>query len=184
MIISTTICVNDLVYQFFKVVDFALPFLLRLLTVLETSHVVVGAAIATAIPNPIISIPLALASHFVLDKVPHWNPHLNTELKKYGKVTKNSTRIVIADVLLSLILGFYIASLALPDTAHATTILLACFVSVLPDLVEVPYFFFNWRNELIIKWIAFQKSIQVDTTPLPGLLTQAITILAAFLWIR
>ena len=182
--IRIAIKVNALVYQFFKVVDFALLFLLRLLTVLETPHVVVGAAIATAIPNPIISIPLALASHFVLDKVPHWNPHLNTELKKYGKVTQKSTRIVIADVALSLILGFYIASLALPDTAHATTILLACFVSVLPDVIEVPYFFFNWRSEFIKKWIAFQKSIQVDTAPLPGLLSQVITILAAFLWIR
>ena len=151
---------------------------------LETPHVVIGAAIATAIPNPLISIPLAFASHFILDKVPHWNPHLNTELNKYGKVTKKSTRIVIADVLLALVLGFYIASLALPDTAHTTTILLACLASVLPDLIEIPYFFFNWKSEFIKKWITFQKSIQVDATPLPGLLTQVITILAAFLWIR
>ena len=100
---------------------------------LETPHVVVGAAIAYHVPNPLIAIPLAFASHFVLEKVPHWNPHLNTELKKYGKVTSQSTKIVIADVTLSLIAGFYIASLVLPNYAHAATILLACFASVLPD---------------------------------------------------
>ena len=48
---------------------------------LETPHVAVGAAIAASIPNPLIAIPLAFASHFALELVPHWNPHLNTELK-------------------------------------------------------------------------------------------------------
>jgi hypothetical protein len=36
---------------------------------------------------------------------------------------------------------------------------------------------------LIKSWIAFQKSLQVDATLLPGLITQIITILAAFWWI-
>ena len=151
---------------------------------LETPHVVVGAAIATAIPNPLISIPLALASHFVLDRVPHWNPHLNTELKKFGKITTQTRTIVIMDVILSLTLGFYIASLALPNTAHAMTILFASFAAVLPDVIEVPYFFFGLKTKFIKNWIKFQKSIQVDTTPIPGLLTQVVTILAAFLWMR
>jgi len=63
--------------------------------VLETPHVVVAAAIAVNVANPALAIPLALGSHFVLEKVPHWNPHLNTELKKFGKVSAQSTNIVI-----------------------------------------------------------------------------------------
>ena len=151
---------------------------------LETPHVVLGAAIATKIPNPWIAIPLAFASHFVLEKVPHWNPHINTEIKKYGHVTTKSTIIIVIDSTLALAVGSYVAWLALPNTAHAATILLASLASVMPDLIEAPYFFLKLRSRFILKWLAFQKSIQVDITPFWGLLFQTITILACFWWIR
>jgi hypothetical protein len=153
-------------------------------TVLETPHVIVGAAIATKVVNPALAIPLAFGSHFVLEKVPHWNPHLNTEKQKYGRITKKTTKIVIADTATSLVLGTYIASRALPNTGHFITILAACFFAALPDIAEGPYFFLNWENDLIKKWVAFQKSIQVDEDNIPlGLLTQLLTIIAALLWI-
>lgn len=150
---------------------------------LETPHVAVGAAIAAKIPNPLISLPLALASHFVLEKIPHWNPHLNSEMEKFGRPTVKSTQVVIADASLALVTGGYIATTALPDTSHAMVILAASFLSVLPDLIEGPYFFLGRKSKFIKKWILFQKSIQVDTKVLPGLLTQALTVIAAFVWI-
>lgn len=150
---------------------------------LETPHVVVGAAIATKIPNPLIAIPLALGSHFILEKVPHWNPHLNTEKRKYGKITKKSTKIVIVDVAISLVLGGFIAFRALPDIGHTVTILASCLAASLPDIVEGPYFFFDVESKLIKKWITFQKSLQIDAKLIPGLLTQATTLIAAFWWI-
>lgn len=150
---------------------------------LETPHVVVGAAIATKIVNPFLAIPLAFGSHFLLERVPHWNPHLNTEIKKYGHVTKQSTQLVIADVFLSLFLGGFIASRVLPDTGHAAVILVSSFAAVLPDVVEGPYFFLKMKNKFIDKWISFQKSIQTDTTLIPGLLTQVVTVSATLFWI-
>jgi hypothetical protein len=151
--------------------------------VLETPHVIVGAAIATHVVNPALAIPLAFASHFILEKVPHWNPHLNSETEKYGRPSKQSTYIVIADVITSLALGGYVASRAIPDWGHTATILAACFAAVLPDILEGPYFFLNMRSEIIKKWIKFQKSIQVDIPIIPGLITQVITVLLAFWWI-
>lgn len=150
---------------------------------LETPHVVVGAAIATRVANPVLALPLAFASHFVLEKVPHWNPHLNTETEKYGKPTRKSTKIVIADVSLSLVLGFFIATRVLPDTGHFVTILAASFAAALPDIIEGPHFFLGMRSTFVKKWIVFQKSIQADTTLVPGLLTQLATVIAAFWWI-
>jgi hypothetical protein len=150
---------------------------------LETPHVFIGAAIATKFPNPLIAIPLAFASHFILEMVPHWNPHLNSETEKFGHITKKSTLIVIADSTLALACGSFIAYQALPDTGHAITILLACLASILPDLIEAPYFFLKIKNKLIEKWISFQKSIQSDTKIVPGMLNQMITILAAIFWI-
>ena len=149
---------------------------------LETPHVAVGAAIASKIPNPLISIPLAFASHFALELVPHWNPHLNTELKKYGKITKRSTKIVAIDVVVSMAVGSFIAYRALPNSAHAASILVASFASVLPDVIEGPYFFLKIRSKAINKWVAFQKSVQNDTNIFFGLATQGITIIAALWW--
>lgn len=150
---------------------------------LETPHVFIGAAIATKIPNPLISIPLAFASHFIMEMVPHWNPHLNTETKKFGHVTRKSTWIVITDSTLALICGSFIAYRALPNTGHAITILLASFASILPDLIEAPYFFLKIKNKFIEKWISIQRSIQNDTNFLAGMLTQFITIFATIFWI-
>jgi hypothetical protein len=151
--------------------------------VLETPHVVVGAAIATTVVNPALAIPLAFGSHFVLEFVPHWNPHLNSEIKKYGKVTQKSTIIIACDVVLALTLGGFIAYQALPNIGLAITILAACFAAVLPDVIEGPYFFLGKKSRFIERWIAFQKKLQVDTTPLPGLATQVLTIIAALWWI-
>lgn len=153
------------------------------LTVLETPHVLVAAAIATKIPNPLISLPLAFGSHFLFEKVPHWNPHINTEKKKYGKITNKSLAIIAADSIISLVVGTFIASRQLPDSGAFLTVLFACFCGVLPDLVEAPYYFFNTTSNFIKnKWIPFKKSLQVDTTPLFGLTTQAVVGLVA-LWI-
>lgn len=151
---------------------------------LETPHVVVGAAIATKIPNPFIAIPLAFLSHFILEKVPHWNPHLNTETKKFGHPTQKSTNIVIVDCFLALTVGSLIAYNAMPNINHAVTILLSSFASVLPDLMEAPYFYLNMKQKFFKDWIAFQKSLQNDTTPFWGLLTQIVTIFATILWLK
>lgn len=152
---------------------------------LETPHVVVGAAIATKVVNPALALPLAFASHFILERVPHWNPHLNSEKKNHGKPTKETTLIVAADVALSLLFGFYIAGRAVPNTSHAFTILSACLFSVLPDLIEGPYYFLDMKNKFIEeKWIPFKKSLQVDTDLVPGLLTQFATIATAIWWIN
>lgn len=151
---------------------------------LETPHVAVGAVIATKIPNPLIAIPIAFLSHFILDKVPHWNPHIITETKKFGRPTLKSTNIIIVDCTLALVLGSAIAYQALPNINMAISIMLCSFASILPDLIEFPYFYFKRRDKFYTVWSSFQKSIQNDTTPFWGLLTQLITIFASILWLK
>jgi hypothetical protein len=151
---------------------------------LETPHVMIGALIATKIPNPLIAIPLAFASHFVLEMVPHWNPHLNSETEKFGQPTRRSTFVTTVDSTIALVAGSFIAYKALPDVSVAITILACCFASVLPDVMEGPYFFLHMKNSFIKKWIKFQKSLQSDASLIPGILTQVITILAAIFWLK
>lgn len=151
---------------------------------LETPHVFVGAAIAVAVPYPLIAIPLAFTSHFVLEMIPHWNPHLNTETEKFGGPTRRSTAITAVDSTLALISGSFIAYKTLPNINLAILIIACSFFSVLPDLMEGPYFFLRMRTKWVAKWITFQKSLQCDTTWFWGLLTQLTVIASVILWLK
>lgn len=150
---------------------------------LETPHVAVGVAIASKIPNPFISIPIAFASHFLLDITPHWNPHINREIKKFGKPTQQSVNIIRVDSVIALTLGTAIALHALPDTHQFLNIMACSFVSVVPDVVEAPYYFLRKKDKIIERWITWQKSIQADAEPWLGLTTQAVIVAASLIWI-
>jgi hypothetical protein len=134
--------------------------------------------------HPALAIPLAFGSHFILDKLPHWNPHLNKEIKKYGRPSKTSTIITAIDSSAALFVGTLIASRALPDTGFFLTIMLSCFAAVLPDVVEAPYYFLGIRNKTIKKWIDSHRSIQSNTKSVFwGIQAQIIIIIAALWWI-
>jgi len=151
---------------------------------LETPHVAVGVAIATKFPNPWIAIPLAFASHFVLDKVPHWNPHLYTETQKHGKPSGSSTAVAVVDIGASLLLGGGFAFKALPNTQLSILILACSFASVLSDVIKYPYYYFHLRQKWLVAWVNFERSMQVDTKSMFwGLTTQALVIAASLWWI-
>ncbi len=143
---------------------------------LETPHVALGAAIAVAIPNPLISIPLAFASHFVLDMVPHWNPHINTEMKKFGKLTNPTLLIIALDLTFAIILTCFVGKSDL-------NVYMAALASILPDIAEGPYFLFGLRNKYLSKVLKFQISIQGRAEMFWGLLTQILVIIASLYWI-
>lgn len=145
---------------------------------LETPHVALGAAIAVAVPNPLISIPLAIASHFLLDMTPHWNPHLNTEMKKYGKLTNTTLSVIGLDLACAVILTGLLYKLG----GNNSNILMGAFAGILPDVVEGPYFLFGLKNKYIKIWIDFQKRVQTDANMFWGLLTQIITLGATLYW--
>lgn len=151
---------------------------------LETPHVLIGAAIATKVGNPYLALPLAFLSHFVVEKIPHWNPHLNAEKKKYGHPTKKTTIIVAFDSTVALVLGSYLSYRVLPNTNLALTTFFACFLAVLPDVIEAPYFFLGINHNIFQqKWIKFQKSLQNDAPLIPGLLTQLVIGVLSWWWI-
>ncbi|MCS7092226.1 MAG: hypothetical protein NZM26_02655 [Patescibacteria group bacterium] len=160
---------------------------------LETPHVVVGAALAAKVVNPFLAIPLSFASHFVLDTVPHWNPHISTEKRRFGHITKKSVLIISADVILALLIGTAI-SIAISYTQDPNqgiifnwkqfaVAMLCCFAAVLPDVIEAPLFFTKYRSKFLEIWLKFQKSIQNDTNFFWGIITQVLTISAALYWI-
>ena len=150
---------------------------------LELPHTVIGATIASKIPNPLISLPLAFLSHFVLDLVPHWNPDLYTEAKN-NHISPRSKLIILGDVLLSLAFGFGVAYQALPNLRQAAVVILASFLAVVLDVVEGFYFFLGIRHPLLLDLIKFQHRHQKKVPLISGLLTQVVTILLSLYILR
>lgn len=153
---------------------------------LETPHVALGAAIALKIPNPWIAIPLAFASHFILDKVPHWNPHTYTETVKDGGPSKNTIIIAGVDAVISLGVGLGVAYSTLPNTNLALTVIACSFASVLPDVSKYPFFLFGkLRHGFYKKWVDYERTLQVQVNSVPwGLATQILTVFACWWWLK
>lgn len=151
---------------------------------LETPHVVVGAAIASKVANPILSLPLAFGSHFLMDQIPHWNPHSYTETQTNGKISRNTTILAIADVITALSAGLWLASRAMPNWTHAIVIIAASFLAVLPDVVKAPYFLLGKRDGLLKRYVDFERSLQVETNFIAGMGMQLFVILVALMWIK
>ena len=142
---------------------------------LELPHTLVGAAIATVIPDPRISLPLALLSHFITDYIPHWNPHLNTELTTLGKISNRSKTIILVDATAALMLGTYIAA----TSGNFVTVMLGCFLAVLPDVAEIPHYFLGMKVGWIERLIVWQRAHQWNVKPIWGILCQLVVVALA-----
>ena len=104
---------------------------------IATSHAIVGAAIASAAPDPIIGLLLAFASHFVLDLVPHWDEGLGWE-------KKSKTRFW-AEAILDVTVGFALAFAIFGRSVDTTYLVAAIIAAQLPDWAEAPYLFLGWK---------------------------------------
>lgn len=143
---------------------------------LELPHAMVGAAIAKLVPIPAVALPLALASHFITDYVPHWNPHTDT----HGRFSGNSVTIIAIDSLAAVVAGVILAF----NSSHFWLILSACLLAVLPDVIEIPHFFLDWKYAPVEKLIKYQKAHQWNVPMVWGLLSQAIVIITCLLIIK
>src|SRR5512135_368108 len=99
-----------------------------------TAHALVSGAIVAAIPDPRISLPLALASHFIMDAVPHWDFGTNWRSR-----SKTATGLIaVADT----ILGFTVAYFAFGGKVGLPILVSAVALGNLPDWMEAPYYIF------------------------------------------
>lgn len=151
---------------------------------LETPHVAVGAALAVKIGRPELAIPMALVSHFVLDRIPHWNPSFFTETKKLGHPARNSIYFSVVESTTALLLGLFIAFKMLPNYALAASVIICSFASVASDVVKIPFFFFHSQSKLLARWVSWERSLQVETDNIFwGVTTQILVIIASLYWI-
>ena len=107
-----------------------------------TPHIIAGAVVAAKIWNPLLGLPLAFLSHFLLDALPHREYSIAGLTRPKSKNFAESAAKVLVDA--SLGLGLVVfgapAQINFPYLAGAITL------SVLPD-------FFQFLNLLNPRWL-------------------------------
>ena len=144
---------------------------------LLTPHAVVGATIGVLVPNPALSVPLALGSHFLLDAVPHWQE----TLPPYTPHRGTWVRIPI-DAGLSVSLVGYIAR----SRHSAAAVWLTAGAAMAPDLDSVPYAIPRLveGESAMTRYLRWHVGIQRETSSLLGLLPQILVILVCLIAVR
>ena len=133
-----------------------------------TAHALVGGAIAYSVQNPALGIPLSILSHPVLDMIPHWD---------FGWGWRKKTKLkLFCEASLDLTVGI-VASYAVFGQFTNFYYFLACVLgSVLWDVLEIPYWFFNWRFPPFSTIYTIQHHIQGKAKLPWGILTQVVTV--------
>jgi len=105
-----------------------------------TAHAIVAGAIYRAIPNPAFSVPLAFASHFIMDAMPHWD--FGTNWRKRSKT--QTGMLAIAETVIGITLAYFLFQ----GKGDSLPLLATIIASELPDWMEAPwYIFFANKNK-------------------------------------
>lgn len=111
-----------------------------------TNHALTGAAIGLALPAPEAVVPLAFASHFALDALPHfgmahWSNFQGFQDPRWRAVG-TADSVLATGVAVGLCLIF---------PGRALPIALGAFCAMLPDLFYVPEIFFKVRLDKALR---------------------------------
>lgn len=104
-----------------------------------TAHALVSGAIVASVHNPLLALSLVLASHFLMDAVPHWD--FGTNWRARSKWSTGA--IAIFDTLMGFTLAYFVfgGKVAIP------ILFLAVALGNLPDWLEAPYYIFFAKND-------------------------------------
>lgn len=133
-----------------------------------TAHALVGGALAYSIQNPALGFTLSFLSHPVLDFIPHWDFGWGWRKKTKFKLFCQASADVTVGVLASYIIFGQFTNI---------NYFFACILASLSwDLLEIPYWFFNWRFAPFSTIYNIQHHIQGKARLPWGVLNQIITV--------
>jgi len=145
---------------------------------LSIAHGATGALIASKIPNPFISIPLILISHYIEDRVPHWDVGQGLSSRKKSRQSAFLQELFF-DFPLSILFIFIFFQFGHPFDFR---VWLGWFVALLPDFLEFPYLFLDMKFFPLNKLADFHKLVHRSTSnKLLGLLPQILVVLLVLL---
>jgi len=163
------------------------------------SHIIaVSAIVAPLALKPLTIFNLAaiffisVASHYLLDLIPHWDYKLSLwDFKEKGEkailskknIIRDSVKIFI-DFALGIIVGFWIIGLPVGFEGFFM-IGLIIFASCLPDILQVSYIF--WKKFPLIQLqklhSIFHAKLKLNNQPVKGIAIQAIVLILIILFV-
>lgn len=99
-----------------------------------TTHALVGGLVASQFPNPSMGLPAVLASHFLLDCIPHWD--LGTNWKNRPKSITGIFSVL--DTVIGITLTYFL----FVGKVDPLYLIAAIIMSELPDWLLTPWFIF------------------------------------------
>ncbi len=152
-----------------------------------TTHAITGAAVASLLPaNPLLSFAAGVASHYLLDTIPHWQYKLLSETKG-GSDMDADMRLgwffvidlfrVGTDFLFGVLLVLIFFQ---PEFSIANNIWWGMIGGVLPDPLQFAYF--KYRHEPLISlyrlhnWFHSNDNSLLNR-PISGIIRQLIIVL-------
>lgn len=138
-----------------------------------TGHAVIGTVIAAKIGNPTLAIPLAIASHFVADFLPHWDTGFHRHHESKMRFFLNTC----LDVIFSFALSAAIIKLFFAQTSLSYAFLIVA-MAQLPDWLTAPYLFLDLKYPPFTWIYKFQKIFDRKLDKPWGFMNQ-VAILAA-----
>jgi hypothetical protein len=140
---------------------------------LTTPHAVAGIAIGSIIGNPLVVIPLAIDSHFVLDMAPHWQE----TLAPYVPNKKTWIRVPI-DLLIAI--GLTLLAIHWHGD-RATLICIGAIFANVPDLDTIVILMPRLKRGIISSFWDWHCKIQRETNSFFGLVPQIVVIVLGLL---
>jgi len=118
-----------------------------------TNHALTGAAIALSVKSPVLAIPLAFISHFLLDAIPHYNPpkinkrtFVNFTIGWGKKFQNRFFRTIFFSDMLLLLFVFASFLFALNTNVSSWAIGLSMLAAIAPDFLGGRYLIYYWLN--------------------------------------
>ena len=153
-----------------------------------TTHALASSLLAEKIKNPLLAYPLILAIHFLMDSIPHWDfgAYAGDELPKKGQIKSGNKRFKLGLLgaldLSMVVLGSW---LIFRNKLLTNPFLIGgILVGLLPDFLEVPPLFLNWRPFPLNKLEEFHsRKVHREAKFILGLIPQIIILILVF-WLR
>ena len=108
-----------------------------------TIHMLAGSLIAISIKSPFLAVPLAYASHFAMDAVPHFGYPGGTDFKSAVKIAAKHKLTYVYSFITAVTLLAVSVSLVVTKNYYA---LLLGLVALFPDAFMTLYHFLVERN--------------------------------------
>ncbi|HEY5442582.1 MAG TPA: hypothetical protein VIJ68_03525 [Candidatus Saccharimonadales bacterium] len=140
------------------------------------NHALTGALIGLSIGQPVVALPVALASHFVCDVIPHYGANLSRADEMKSKFFQ---RLLLPDALLCLAL---VVVLAVRHPVHWEVAAICAFLAASPDLASIGQFrrVNNHKTLQPGAYVRFANGIQWFERPI-GAVVEAAWLIGAII---